>query len=104
MYDLGSADQTINSSPFYMMWVVGLEMQITIGMSRFPVHFHAQFWISLHDQNVHEWKGIISFNFHCEFQFPESFIFQNNIIYIIKSVSLNFQPVMVMFTLPVVVF
>jgi hypothetical protein len=23
-YDLGMADQTMNDSPFYMMWVVGL--------------------------------------------------------------------------------
>jgi hypothetical protein len=65
-YDLDSADKTMNNSPFYMMWVVGLEMQIMTSMSRFLVHFRGQFWTSLHDQNVKEWKGIISFNFHCE--------------------------------------
>jgi hypothetical protein len=66
-YDLGSADQTMNDSPFYVMWVVGLEVQITTSMSRFPVHFLGQFWTRLPEQNVQEHKGIISFNFHCEF-------------------------------------
>jgi hypothetical protein len=49
---------------FYVMCVVGLEVQITTSMSRFLVHCSGQFWTSLHDQNVQEWKGIISFNFH----------------------------------------
>jgi hypothetical protein len=64
-YDLRSGDQTMNDSPFYMMWVVGLEVQIMASMSRLPVLFRGQFWIPLHDQNFKEWKGIISFNFHC---------------------------------------
>jgi hypothetical protein len=57
----------MNDSPFYVMWVVVLEVQITTSMSRLPVHFLGQFWTPLHNQNVKEWKGIISFNFHCEF-------------------------------------
>jgi hypothetical protein len=57
----------MNDSPFYVMWVVGLEVQITTSQSRFPVHFHGQFWTPLHNQNIQEWKSIISFNFHCEF-------------------------------------
>jgi hypothetical protein len=66
-YDLCSADHTINDYTFYVMWVVGIEVQITTSMSRLPVYFHSQFWTPLHNQNVQEWKGIISFNFHCEF-------------------------------------
>jgi hypothetical protein len=66
-YDLGLAEQTMNDTPFYMVWVVGLEVQITTSMSRFPVHFHGQIWTPLHDQNIQEQKGIISFNFSCEF-------------------------------------
>jgi hypothetical protein len=34
-YDLGSTDKTMNYSRFYVTWVVGLEVQITISMSRF---------------------------------------------------------------------
>jgi hypothetical protein len=49
------------------MRVIGLEVQITTTMSRLQVHFLGQFWIQLHKQNIQEWKGIISFNFHCEF-------------------------------------
>jgi hypothetical protein len=49
------------------MWVVGIEVQITTSMSKFLVHFRGQFWAPLHDQVVQERKGIISFNFHCEF-------------------------------------
>jgi hypothetical protein len=59
-YGLCSADQTMNDSPFYMMWVVGLEVQKTTSMSRFLVHFHGQFLMLLHDQNVQEQKGIIT--------------------------------------------
>jgi hypothetical protein len=61
-YDLGSTDQTMNGSPFHVMWVVGLEVQITTCMSRFLVYFRGQFRSPLHDQNTQEWKGIISFN------------------------------------------
>jgi hypothetical protein len=42
-----------------MMWVVGLEVPVTTSMSKF--------WTPFHDQNVQEWKGIISFNVRCEF-------------------------------------
>jgi hypothetical protein len=66
-YDLRSVDQTMNYSPFYVMWVVGLEVQITNIMSRLPVHFCGQFLIPLHDRNVQKWKGIISLNYHSEF-------------------------------------
>jgi hypothetical protein len=43
------------------------EVQIITGMKRLPAHFHGQFWTPLPDQSVQEWKGIISFDFHCEF-------------------------------------
>jgi hypothetical protein len=66
-YDLRLVDQTMHDSPFHVTCVTALEVQITTSMSRLPVHFHAQFWTSLRNQNVLEWKGIISFNFHCEF-------------------------------------
>jgi hypothetical protein len=61
-HGLGLDDQTMNDSPFYVIYVIGPEMKITTGMSRFPVQFRSQFWTPLHDQNVQEWKGIISFN------------------------------------------
>jgi hypothetical protein len=35
MYDLSFTDQTMNDFPFHVMWVVGLEVQITTCMSRF---------------------------------------------------------------------
>jgi hypothetical protein len=54
----------MDDDPFRVMWVVELEVQITTCMSRFLVHFCGQF---MSDQNVLEWKGVISFNFHCEF-------------------------------------
>jgi hypothetical protein len=57
----------VNEIHFYVMWVVGLEVQIMTSMNRFPVDFRGQFWTPHHDQNVQEWKGIISLNFHCEF-------------------------------------
>jgi hypothetical protein len=38
-YDLGSPDQAMNDSAFHVMWVVGLEVQITTPMNRFPVQF-----------------------------------------------------------------
>jgi hypothetical protein len=49
-YDLRSVDETMNDSPFYVMWVVGLEVQITTSMSRFPVYISGQFRTLLHDQ------------------------------------------------------
>jgi hypothetical protein len=49
------------------MWVVRLEVKITTIMSRLPVHFCGQFWTTLHNQNIQEWKGITSLNFHSEF-------------------------------------
>lgn len=54
--DLRSVDQTINDSPFYIMWVVGFEMKTMISMSRFPFQFCGQMWTPLHDQNVEEGK------------------------------------------------
>jgi hypothetical protein len=66
-YDLASADKTMNNSPFYVMWVVGLEVQIMTSMTRFLVHLCGQFWTPIHDQNFKGWKGIIGFNFHYEF-------------------------------------
>jgi hypothetical protein len=65
-YDLRSVDQTMNDSPFYVMWMVGLEVQITTSMNRFPVNFHGQFWTYLHDQNVQEREDMISLKFRCE--------------------------------------
>jgi hypothetical protein len=62
-YDLRSIDQILDDFPLHVMWVV--EVQITTSMGRLPVHFHGQFWTPLHNQNVHEWKGVISLNFHC---------------------------------------
>jgi hypothetical protein len=56
-YDLDLSDHTTKNSPCYVMWVAGLEVQITTNMSRFPAHFHGQFWTPLHDQNVLERKG-----------------------------------------------
>jgi hypothetical protein len=50
-----------------MMRVGGLEVKIMAGTVRFPVQFRCQFRTPLHDQDVQEWKGIIRFNFHCEF-------------------------------------
>jgi hypothetical protein len=66
-YDLRSVDQTVNISPFHMMWVVGLEVQIMTSMSRLLAHFHGWFFTVFHNQNVKERKGIISFNLYCEF-------------------------------------
>jgi hypothetical protein len=54
-YGLGLTDQTMNDSPFHLMWVVGPEVQITICM-RFPVPFCGQFRTPLHDQNIQEQK------------------------------------------------
>jgi hypothetical protein len=42
-YDLRSVDQTMNDFPFYVMWVVGIEVQITTSINRLPVHFRGQF-------------------------------------------------------------
>jgi hypothetical protein len=42
-YDLDSTDQTMNDSPFYMMWVAGLEVQITTSMKSFQYIFVANF-------------------------------------------------------------
>jgi hypothetical protein len=49
-----------------MMLVGGLEVQIITGMKKLSVHFRGPFRTPLHDQDVQEWKSIISFNFHCE--------------------------------------
>jgi hypothetical protein len=42
-YDHDSTDQTMNDSPFYMMWVSGLEMQVTTSMNSFQYTFVANF-------------------------------------------------------------
>jgi hypothetical protein len=63
---LGLTGQTMIDSPFHVMWLVGLEVQITTCMNMFPVHFRGQFRAPLHNQDVQEWKSIISLNFHCE--------------------------------------
>jgi hypothetical protein len=62
IYDLCLVDRTMYNSPFYVIWVVGLEVQVMTSVSRLPVHFRGQFWTPLHNQNVQERKGIISFN------------------------------------------
>jgi hypothetical protein len=46
-HDLRSVDQSMNCSPFHVMWVVGLEVQVATSMSRLPVHFRDQFWTPL---------------------------------------------------------
>jgi hypothetical protein len=51
-HDLDSTDQTMNDSTFYVMWVVGLEVQITSSTSRFPVRFRGQVWTPLHDEHL----------------------------------------------------
>jgi hypothetical protein len=38
-YDLGSTDQAMNDTPFRVMWVVGLEVQITACMPDFRYTF-----------------------------------------------------------------
>jgi hypothetical protein len=63
-YDLGSTEQAMNDSPFHVLGVVGLEVQIKTCMIRFPVHSRGQFRTPLHDQDVQERKGVINFNFH----------------------------------------
>jgi hypothetical protein len=55
--DLGLTDQIMNDFPFHVMWVVELEVEVMTCMSMTP----------LHDRNIQEWIGIVSFNFHCEF-------------------------------------
>jgi hypothetical protein len=92
-YDHGSTDQTMNDSSFHEVWVVGLELQIITCMNRmiiifwemiiiivtgletsnltcmnrFPAQFRGPFRTFLHDRDVQERKGIISLNFHSEF-------------------------------------
>jgi hypothetical protein len=41
-YDLGSADETMNDFLFYVMWVVGLDIQIKSSMKRLQVQFRGQ--------------------------------------------------------------
>jgi hypothetical protein len=53
--------------PFYVMWVVGIEVQLTTRMSRLPVRFCGQSLTPLCKQNFQEWKRVISLNFHGEF-------------------------------------
>jgi hypothetical protein len=59
-YGLGLTDKTQNDSPFHMMWVVGLEVQIMASIGKFPVHFHGQYWTLLHDQEVQESASIVN--------------------------------------------
>jgi hypothetical protein len=66
-YVLRLVDQIMDHSLLYVMWVVGLEVQIRTSIGRLPVHFCGQFWAPLHSQIIQEWKGIISLNFHSEF-------------------------------------
>jgi hypothetical protein len=49
-----------------MFWILGY-VQITTWMSRLPIQFPDQFRIPLDDQDVQEWKNVISFNVRCEF-------------------------------------
>jgi hypothetical protein len=63
IHDFCSVDQAMNYSSFHVMWVVGLEVQVATSLSRIPVHFCDQFWTPLHNQDVQEWKGIVSLNF-----------------------------------------
>lgn len=54
-------------SPFHVMWVLALEIQITTCMSRFPVHLRGHFRTLLLDQVSQEQKRINNFHFHSEF-------------------------------------
>jgi ligand-binding SRPBCC domain-containing protein len=42
---------TLWRPPFYVIWVVALEVQITTFMCKFPVHSLGQFWTPLHDHS-----------------------------------------------------
>jgi hypothetical protein len=42
-YNILSAEQIVKDSLFYVLWVVGVEVQVRISMSRFPAHFRGQF-------------------------------------------------------------
>jgi hypothetical protein len=39
IYDLRSVDKTTNGSPSHAIWVLGIEVQITTSMSRFPARW-----------------------------------------------------------------
>jgi hypothetical protein len=67
-YDLRSVDQIKNDSPFYAMWVVGLEVQRTTSMSRLPIHFRGQFWTALQNENVLEVSILLKICPHRKFQ------------------------------------
>jgi hypothetical protein len=62
--DLGSADQTMNDSPFYVIWVAEFEAHITTSMDRFLIHFNGQFGLFFMAKTSK--KGVISFNCHCK--------------------------------------
>jgi hypothetical protein len=51
-YNLRSVEQTMGDSPFYVMWVVRIEVKITASVRRHSVHFGGQFITPLHNQNV----------------------------------------------------
>jgi hypothetical protein len=62
---IGSGDQAMDYSSFHMMSAVGIEVQITTRMSRFPVNFCSQFMTPLQDEVIRKWTSII--HFQCEF-------------------------------------
>jgi hypothetical protein len=57
----------MNDSHFHVMWVLAIEVHITISMSWLPVHFCGQIWTPLLNQDVQERKVIISLNIRSEF-------------------------------------
>jgi hypothetical protein len=73
--------------------VVGIEMQIITSMSRFPVHFCGQFWTPLQDQNAQERKGIISFNFPCEFDCRSNIVEMKKLLQYCWSMGPNHESV-----------
>jgi hypothetical protein len=67
-YDLRSVAQTMNDSPFYVMWVIGLEVQITTSTTKLPVPFCGQFWTPLHNHGLQCVVKISVFRYHVVWQ------------------------------------
>jgi hypothetical protein len=51
-YNLGSMEQTMDYSPFYVMRMVKIKVKITASVRRLSVHFGGQFRTQLHNQNI----------------------------------------------------
>jgi hypothetical protein len=66
-YSFDSTSHAMNDCPCQVTWAIGLELQITTCISRFPVHFRGQFRTPLHDEGAQGRRSIINFHFHCQF-------------------------------------